>query len=162
LLDTGVFDEDRYWVTEVTYAKSDDAADLLLEIKVTNAGPEADTIHILPTAWFRNTWSWDGSAKPSLKIAANGTGAADDSASGVDVEHPFLGALELLADNASDGTGPRPLFCENETNSQRLFNCQPVTKYPKDGINDHVVSGADTVNPEQTGTKCAFWYTLTV
>src|ERR1700733_12410592 len=162
ILDTGVFDQDRYWVTEVTYAKSDDAAELLIEVKVTNAGHEADTIHVLPTAWFRNTWSWDDSAKPAMKIAANGTGGADDSASGVDIEHPFLGPLELLADTASDGTAPKPLFCENETNNQRLFSCRSVTQYPKDGINDHVVSGAPTVNPQQTGTKCAFWYTLTV
>jgi hypothetical protein len=162
ILDTGVFDQDRYWVTEVTYAKSDDAAELLVEIKVTNVGPDADTIHVLPTAWFRNTWIWDGSARPALKIAANGKGSADDSASGVDIEHPFLGSLELLAASAPDGTAPRPLFCENETNNQRLFGCPAVTRYPKDGINDHVVSGAATVNPEQAGTKCAFWYTLTV
>jgi hypothetical protein len=153
ILDTGVFDQDRYWVTEVTYAKSDDAAELLVQIQVTNAGPDADTIHVLPTAWFRNTWSWDDSAKPSLQLAANG---------GVDIDHPFLGPLELLADTAADGTAPKPLFCENETNNGRLFNCQSVTAYPKDGINDHVVSGAATVNPEQAGTKCAFWYTLTV
>ena len=162
ILDTGVFDQDRYWVTEVTYAKSDDAAELLIEIKVTNAGHDADTIHVLPTAWFRNTWSWDDSAKPAMKIAANGTGGADDSAGGVDIEHPFLGPLELLAATASDGTAPKPLFCENETNNQRLFGCPSVTQYPKDGINDHVVGGAPTVNPQQTGTKCAFWYTLTV
>jgi len=153
ILDTGVFDQDRYWVTEVTYAKSDDAAELLVQIQVTNAGPDADTIHVLPTAWFRNTWSWDDSAKPSLQLAADG---------GVDIDHPFLGPLELLADTAADGTVPKPLFCENETNNGRLFNCQSVTAYPKDGINDHVVSGAATVNPEQAGTKCAFWYTLTV
>src|ERR1700761_8975358 len=157
ILDTGIFDQDRYWVTEVTYAKSDDATELLLQIQVTNAGPDADTIHVLPTAWFRNTWSWDGSAKPSMKLAA---GSAANSA--VDIEHPFLGALELLADTALDGTAPRPLFCENETNYERLFNSQMVTKYPKDGINDHVVTGAPTVNPRQAGTKCAFWYTLTV
>ena len=162
ILDTGVFDQDRYWVTEVTYAKSDDAAELLIEVKVTNAGHDADTVHVLPTAWFRNTWSWDDSAKPAMKIAANGTGGADDSASGVDIEHPFLGPLELLAATASDGTAPRPLFCENETNNQRLFGCPSVTQYPKDGINDHVVGGAPTVNPQQTGTKCAFWYTVTV
>src|SRR5487761_240617 len=162
ILDTGVFDQDRYWVTEVTYAKSDDAAELLIEVKVTNAGHEADTVHVLPTAWFRNTWSWDDSAKPAMKIAANGTGGADDSASGVDIEHPFLGPLELLAATASDGTAPRPLFCENETNNQRLFGCPSVTQYPKDGINDHVVGGAPTVNPQQTGTKCAFCYTVTV
>jgi Glycosyl hydrolase family 63 C-terminal domain len=163
ILDTGVFDQDRYWVTEVTYAKSDDAAELLIEIRVTNAGHDAETIHVLPTAWFRNTWSWDDSAvRPSLRIAANGTGSASDSASGVDIDHPFLGPLELLADTASDGTAPQPLFCENETNNERLFNCVSVTRYPKDGINDHVVSGAATVNPGQAGTKCALWYTLTV
>ncbi|MGH3244654.1 MAG: MGH1-like glycoside hydrolase domain-containing protein, partial [Trebonia sp.] len=155
ILDTSIFDQDRYWVTEVTYAKSDDAAELLVEIKVTNAGPDADTIHVLPTAWFRNTWSWDDTApKPVLRNAGD--------TNTVDIDHPFLGPLELLADTASDGTGPRPLFCENETNNQRLFNCPSVTRYPKDGINDHVVGGAATVNPAQTGTKCAFWYTLTV
>src|ERR1700761_7754072 len=160
ILDTGVFDADRYWVAEVNYAKSDDAADLLMEIRITNAGPDADTVHVLPTAWFRNTWSWESNApRPSLSIAAGGTG---DAASGVDVQHPWLGSLELLAGHASDGTAPQTLFCENETNNQRLFGCPSVTKYPKDGINDHVVSGAATVNPDQTGTKCAFWYTLTV
>ena len=131
---------------------------------MTNAGPDADTIHVLPTAWFRNTWSWDGSAKPAIRIAngTDGTDGTGDAASGVDVDHPFLGALELLADTASDGTAPTPLFCENETNNQRLFGCPSVTPYPKDGINDHVVGGAPTVNPQQAGTKCAFWYTLTV
>ena len=158
ILDTGIFDAGRYWVTEVTYAKSDDASALLLEIKVTNAAADVATIHVLPTAWFRNTWSWDGSAKPSLKLTTD-----DPSAGGtVDVDHPFLGALELLADTASDGTMPKPLFCENETNDERLFNCAAATRYPKDGINDHVVSGQPTVNPAQAGTKCAFWYTLTV
>jgi len=158
ILDTGIFDAGRYWVTEVTYAKSDDASALLLEVKVTNAASDAATIHVLPTAWFRNTWSWDGSAKPSLKLTT------DDLNTGgtVDVDHPFLGALELLADTASDGTMPKPLFCENETNDERLFNCAAATRYPKDGINDHVVSGQPTVNPAQAGTKCAFWYTLTV
>jgi mannosylglycerate hydrolase MGH1-like protein/glycosyl hydrolase family 63 len=159
ILDTGVFDAGRYWVTEVTYAKSDDASELLVEITVTNASQDTDTIHVLPTAWFRNTWIWDGSAKPGLRIAAS---AAVDAASGVDVDHPFLGALELLADTASDGTAPKPLFCDNETNNERLFNSQSVTNYPKDGINDHVTGGAPTVNPQQAGTKCAFWYTLTV
>jgi hypothetical protein len=154
VLDTGIFDQDRYWVTEVAYAKSDDAADLLVEISVTNAGPDADTLHVLPTAWFRNTWSWeDGDPKPELHGTLSG---------GVDIAHPWLGSLELLADRAPDGTAPTPLFCENETNNERLFGCPSVTKYPKDGINDHVVSGAATVNPDQQGTKCAFWYQLTV
>jgi hypothetical protein len=161
ILDTGVFDEDRYWVTEVTYAKSDDAAELLIQVAVTNAGPDAETLHVLPTAWFRNTWAWEGpgAVKPSLALSTEGAAGA---AGTVDVDHPFLGALELLADVASDGTRPQPLFCENETNNARLFESASVTPYPKDGINDHVVSGQPTVNPQQRGTKCAFWYTLTV
>jgi Mannosylglycerate hydrolase MGH1-like glycoside hydrolase domain/Glycosyl hydrolase family 63 C-terminal domain len=154
IMDTGVFDGDRYWVTEVKYAKSADAAELLMVISVTNAGPDRDTLHVLPTAWFRNTWSWDeGTPKPVLK------GSGD---SAVSIEHPFLGSLELVAANASDGTAPEALFCENETNLARLFGCAPETPYPKDGINDHVVSGKPTVNPAQAGTKCSFWYKLTV
>ncbi len=158
ILDTGIFDHDRYWIAEVSYAKSDDAAELLMAISVTNAGPDADTVHVLPTGWFRNTWSWDEqSPKPGLAI-----GAAGEWGAAVDVRHPFLGPLELLADTASDGTAPVPLFCENETNTMRLFGSAPLTSYPKDGISDHVVRGAPTVNPRQAGTKCAFWYRVTV
>jgi len=159
ILDTGVFDQDRYWITEVAYAKSDDAQELLIEITATNVGEDADTLHVLPTAWFRNTWSWeDGAPKPGMKLGPNGA---------VEIEHPFLGPLELLADTADDGTvtnavTPTPLFCENETNAERLFGSPSETPYPKYGINDHVVGGAATVNPEQQGTKCAFWYRLTV
>jgi hypothetical protein len=154
VMDTGVFDDDRYWVTEVKYAKSADAAELLMVISVTNAGPDAGTLHVLPTAWFRNTWSWDeNEPKPILKGSGDST---------VSIEHPFLGSLELVAANASDGTAPEALFCENETNLARLFGCAPETPYPKDGINDHVVSGQPTVNPAQAGTKCSFWYKLTV
>jgi hypothetical protein len=164
LMDTGVFDDDRYWVTEVTYAKSDDAAEILMVVSVTNAGPDADTVHVLPTAWFRNTWSWDHDApKPVLKIADNsknqpGAGAV----AGVVVEHPFLGTLELIADDGPDGVPPALLFCDNESNTERLFGCAPASPYPKDGINDHVVGGKATVNPDQAGTKCSFWYRLTV
>jgi hypothetical protein len=152
LLDTGVFDDDRYWIVEVSYAKAD-PGDVLMNVHITNAGPEAGILHVLPTAWFRNTWSWDaGAPKPLLE------GAAGPS---VRVEHPFLGELELLAGPAPDGTSPTALFCENETNAERLFGA-PVTPYPKDGINDHVVTGAATVNPDLRGTRCAFWYRLTV
>ncbi len=152
LIDTGIFDSGRYWITEVHYAKAS-ADDLLMEITVTNAGPEPATLHVLPTAWFRNTWSWDeGAPRPAMKAAA-GSAAA--------IEHPFLGPLELLAGPGPDGTAPSLLFCENETNVERLFGAEPVTPYPKDGINDHVISGAPTVNPERTGTKCAFWYQVT-
>jgi hypothetical protein len=153
LLDTGVFDRDRYWITEVWYAKAG-PSDVLMTVRVTNAGPEASTLHVLPTAWFRNTWSWDADApKPVLEAAGE---------SAVSIQHPFLGELELLAGPGPDGTGPTALFCENETNAERLFGSAPVTPYPKDGINDHVITGAATVNPDQRGTKCAMWYRLAV
>jgi hypothetical protein len=153
LLDTGAFDGDRYWITEVWYAK-DEPTDILMTIRVTNAGPDADTLHVLPTAWFRNTWSWDADAPKPVLAGAGGSAAR--------IEHPFLGTLELLAGTGPGGASPVPLFCENETNVSRLFGAAPVTAYPKDGINDHVISGAATVNPDQVGTKCAFWYRLTV
>ncbi len=127
---------------------------VLMVVTVTNAGPDADTLHVLPTAWFRNTWSWDlGAPKPVME--ASGAASAR-------VEHPFLGGLELLADGGPDGTAPALLFCENETNMARLYGAQPETPYPKDGINDHVIHGAGTVNPDRRGTKCAFWYKLEV
>jgi hypothetical protein len=154
LIDTGVFDSDRYWIVEVHYAKAD-PDDLLMAIQVTNAGPEAATLHVLPTAWFRNTWSWDADAPKPVLAAAPGPAA-------VGIEHPFLGPLELMAGPGPASTYPELLFCENETNEARLFGATPVTPYPKDGINDHVISGAPTVNPARTGTKCAFWYQLTL
>ena len=156
LLDTGVFGGGRYWITEVCYAKAS-PDDLLMTISVTNAGPDAATLHVLPTAWFRNTWSWGGpdaaQARPVLGAAAGG---------GVTVSHPFCGELELIAGPGPDGTPPAALFCENETNVARLYGAAPVTPYPKDGINDHVISGSPTVNPGGTGTKCAFWYQVTL
>jgi mannosylglycerate hydrolase MGH1-like protein len=153
LLDTGVFDGGRYWITEVCYAKAD-PTDLLIRVTVTNAGPDTDTLHVLPTAWFRNTWSWDtAAAKPVIE--ATGPAAAR-------VEHPYLGTLELVAGAGPDGAAPALLFCENETNTARLYGAEPVTPYPKDGINDHVIHGAATVSPQQQGTKCAFWYKLEV
>ena len=153
LLDTGVFDGDRYWIVEVSYAKAD-PGDVLMNVRVKNAGPDTETLHVLPTAWFRNTWSWDdGAPKPVLEATGNAA---------VRVEHPFLGELELLAGDGPDGTGPTLLFCENETNLAHLYQAPPSTAYPKDGINDHVICGAATVNPDQRGTKCSFWYRLTV
>jgi hypothetical protein len=155
LLDTGAFDEDRYWITEVHYAKAG-PDDLLMAIQVTNAGPEADTLHVLPTTWFRNTWSWDAEAtEPRPALRASG----DRS---VTIDHPFLGTLELIAATGPGGADPQLLFCENETNLAGLYGAAPGTPYPKDGINDHVIHGAATVNPVGTGTKCAFWYQVTV
>ena len=154
LLDAGAFDGDRYWITEVHYAKAG-PDDLLMAIQVTNAGPETETIHVLPTAWFRNTWSWGDTDEPRPALRASG----DRS---VAIDHPFLGALELIGAAGPDGTGPQLLFCENETNLARLYGAEPDTPYPKDGIGDHVIGGAATVNPVGAGTKCAFWYQVTV
>ena len=112
LLDTGIFDDDRYWIVDVSYAKAD-PTDVLMSIRVTNAGPQAELLHVLPTMWFRNTWSWDSrDAAPTLAATVGGS---------VAVDHPFLGKLELLAGTAPDGTEPQLLFCDNETNRSRLY-----------------------------------------
>jgi hypothetical protein len=140
LLDTGAFDENRYWITEVSYAKAD-PGDILMRITVTNAGPETDTIHVLPTTWFRNTWSWcENASKPEIRA---------EGVSRMAICHPFLGDLELIAGQGPDGAEPYMLFCENETGR-------------KDGINNHVVSGAATVNDDQRGSKASFWYKITL
>ena len=157
LIDTGAFDDGRYWITEVHYAKAA-PDDILMTVEVTNASPDEAELHVLPTAWFRNTWSWEsGADKPELAVAPAAAGAAR-----VTLTHPFVGEMELLAAAGPDGVVPPALCCENETNVARLFGSKPVTAYPKDGINDHVISGAATVNPAGRGTKCAFWYRLTV
>ena len=153
LLDTGIFEEDRYWAIEVTYAKAS-PTDVLLRIMVENAGPDADTIHVLPTLWFRNTWSWGTTPgqKPALRLAG----------SEIVAEGSDLGRYHLAAAAPPGGSAPVPLFCENETNCARVFGQVPTTPYPKDGINDHVLEGAATVNPAQVGTKAAWWYTVEV
>jgi hypothetical protein len=153
LLDTGIFDDDRYWVVDVHYAKAD-PTDVLMTITVTNAGPGAEVLHVLPTLWFRNTWSWEAGATPPTLSAT----AADTVA----VAHPVLGDLEMLAGSAPDGERPELLFCDNETNLRRLYGASTGSRWPKDGINDHVVAGADTVNPQRRGTKCAVWYRVSL
>ncbi|MEV6928989.1 glucosidase [Dactylosporangium sp. NPDC051485] len=153
LLDTGAFDDDRYWIVEADYAKAD-PNDVLVRIRVTNAGPQPSTIHLLPTIWFRNTWAWGGDgARP--RLAATGPDT-------IGVEHEGLGPLVLQAAPGPDGTMPEQLYCDNDTNAERLYGSPSAVAYPKDGINDHVVHGAATVNPAMEGTKAAFWYRLTV
>src|SRR5436189_3758860 len=128
LLDTGAFDDDRYWIVEVDYAKAD-PRDLLMAVRVTNVGPEDDELHVLPTAWYRNTWSWgDADAtRPELRPAGEAR---------VEPGHPCLGPLELVADDGPDGRAPTVLFCDNETNAERLFGSPSASPTPKDGIND--------------------------
>ena len=153
LLDTGVFDDDRYWIVEVDYAKAG-PTDVLMRITVRNRGAEAATLHVLPTLWFRNEWSWNpGGGKPTIEAGPRGSLAAS---------HRELGDYRLETGRAPDGTKPTLLFCENETNLERIDHVPSTTPYPKDGINDHVVGGAPTVNPKGTGTKAAAWYRLDV
>jgi hypothetical protein len=152
LLDTGVFDDDRYWSVDVTYAKAS-PTEILERIVVTNHGPDEATLHVLPTLWFRNTWAWSGSGtRPRIE---------QDGADLVVADHPLAG-YRLQAAPGQDGASPEALFCENETNTARIYGADPATPYPKDGIDDHVVSGLPTVNPDGAGTKAAFHYVLTV
>jgi hypothetical protein len=151
LLDTGAFDDDRYWIVEADWAKAG-PHDLLLTVRATNAGPETDVIHLLPTAWYRNTWGWGPTDDPEderheLRL--------EDGV--VVTEHPFLGAFELHVDTGPGRDPATPLFCENETNAARLFGASESPSHPKDAINDHVVDGADTVSAEGRGSKLAFW-----
>src|SRR5262249_25251613 len=152
LIDTGVFNESRYFDVFVEYAKAS-PSDILVEISVANRGPDAARVCVLPTLWFRNTWYKNGAARPQLKATAgNGTGAT------VLASHPQLGELLMRC----DGT-PTLLFTENETNLQRLVGQPNATAYVKDGINEAVVHGrSDAVNPARTGTKVAARYDLTV
>src|SRR5262249_53051767 len=135
LVDTGAFDDDRYWIVEVHYAKAT-PLDVLMTVQVTNAGPAAETLHVLPTAWFRNTWAWDvGGALSGVRAVATDGGA------GVEIDHPFLGSLELIAAPGPSGALPPVLVCHNETNTHRLYGDTDGPRSPKDAINDHIVHG---------------------
>ena len=154
LLDTGIFNDDRYWVVDISYAKKS-PTEILMRVQVTNAGPDRASIHVLPTAWFRNTWSW-GSDHIAPQFALDGGTIVAD--------HPRLGDYHLDAAPSPNGQMPTPLFCNNETNAPRVFgsDAETLTDYPKDGINDHIVGGAPTVNPSGQGTKAAWSYVLDV
>jgi Glycosyl hydrolase family 63 C-terminal domain len=149
LIDTGIFDRDRYFDVFVEYAKAS-PEDVLIRITVSNRGPEAATLHVLPTIWFRNVWSWGGDAtRPALKQLDAGSIAAS---------HEALGERRFFAEGA-----PEWLFVENETNRERLGHGRNATPYVKDGINNYVVHGQrEAVNPANTGTKAAAHYSFTV
>jgi hypothetical protein len=153
LLDTGVFDQNRYFDVFVEYAK-ESPEDLLIQISVHNRGPEAAELHVLPTLWFRNDWSWQGGAeRPSLQQIAG-----PPRVSVAKAVHAKLGERYLCC----DGDVPL-LFTENETNTRRIFGVPNRTPYVKDGINNFIVHGQqDAVNPERKGTKAVAHYRLTV
>ncbi len=153
LLDTGVFDDDRYFDIEIEYAKSD-PEDLLVRITAHNRGPESAPLHILPTLWFRNTWTWEETtARPSLRQLTQST-----ALSVIQASHPIAGERYLYCDGDVE-----LLFTENETNSERLWGQPNITPYVKDGINNAVVDGqASAVNPGKAGTKAAPHYLLDI
>jgi hypothetical protein len=153
LLDTGIFDDRRYFDVFVEYAK-DTPEDILIKIAVHNRGPEAASLHILPTLWFRNTWSWANiKTRPELWRTDGIPGASVIKAS-----HPELGEKFFYC----EGRVPL-LFTENETNNLRLFGTANRTKYVKDGINNYVVNQqTDAVNPAATGTKVSPHYEMTI
>jgi hypothetical protein len=152
LLDTGVFNENRYFDVFVEYAKAG-PNDILIRISVANRGPEAAGLHLLPTLWFRNTWTWwPDQPKPSLRRQPGQNTVA------IEAMHGELGRFLLQCDG-----NPALLFTENDTNNERLFGTPNATPYVKDGINNYVVAGRqNAVNPSQTGTKAAAHYQVNV
>jgi hypothetical protein len=149
LLDTGIFDDDRYFDVFVEYAKAD-VEDIAIRITVANRGPEAARVRLLPTLWYRNTWSWEpDSPRPQITAVRAGVLRA---------ESPDAGTHFLYYEGA-----PEALFTENETNFQRLYGGDNPTPYVKDAFHEYVVHGRrEAVNPAQHGTKAALHYELEV
>ena len=153
LIDTGVFGENRYVDVFVEYAKAG-PGDILILISLSNRGPDPATLHVLPTLWFRNTWTWwPDQPKPSLLEMK-----AADGLKGIAASHAELGDYTLCCDE-----NPELLFTENETNNQRVFGIPNQGPFVKDGINNCVVSGRqEEINPNQTGTKAAAHYRVDI
>ncbi len=158
LLDTGVFDGDRYFDVFAEYAKASDN-DLLIRITVHNRGPEPAVLHLLPTLWFRNTWIWgcrhEGcTLKPRMEKVDESTVLAD---------HETLGKFVLCAGPDPAGRQPKLLFTENETNTQKLYGVEQYTPYTKDGLGEYVVVGRETaISDKGPGTKVAPHYRLSL
>jgi hypothetical protein len=157
LIDTGVFADNRYFDIVIEYAKAG-PGDILIRVSAINRGPEAAELHLLPTLWFRNTWSWglpDVGARPALQrgdVGGNGHGSQ------IVADHPSLGRYLLACEGA-----PELLFTENETNIARLYGGANATPYVKDGINEAVVHGrTEAVNPAEVGTKAAAHYRMSI
>jgi hypothetical protein len=152
LINTGVFDDNRYFDVFIEYAKAG-AEDILIKIAAINRGPEPARLHLLPTLWFRNTWSWGlDERRPRLRRED----AAEVAA--IKLAHHYYGNRWLYCEGA-----PEMLFAENETNNQRLFGVANESLFVKDSINDYVVHGKpEAVNPAQSGTKAAAHYVKTV
>ncbi len=159
LLDTGVFDENRYFDVFTEYAKAN-AEDILIKITAVNRGPVEADLSMLPTIWFRNTWSWGrDDYRPSLRAAQRLSIPREYGIPGsgvIEIQHKMYGTRWLVCEGE-----PELLFTENETNAKRLFGGENRTPYVKDGINDYLVHGnPGAVNPDKTGTKASALYRL--
>jgi hypothetical protein len=158
LIDTGIFDEDRYFDVAVEYAK-DSPNNILVRLTIANRGPKAAPLHVLPTLWFRNTWTWgcdhEGcDPKPSMMLQDDET---------VIAEHSTLGRFLFAAEQSSSGIRPTMLFTENESNPKYMHDTSLVGKHHKDGFHEYVVNGRKrAVNPRNTGTKAAAHYVLQI
>ena len=150
---TNAFAGDRYFDIEIEYAKAG-THDILIRVHATNCGPESAPLHLLPTIWFRNTWSWNSAnSKPTLRKIGDDTHVPVITAS-----HPALGEYNLFCDSADD-----LFFTENESNAERLWRIPNATPFVKDSINNHLVNGRiDILNPAQFGTKAAAHYKFNI
>src|SRR5881296_479843 len=153
LIDTGIFDDNRYFDVFVEYAKAA-PEDILIRMQVINRGPDEAQASLLPTIWFRNTWSWDqAQSRPQLRAEKPAKNAGV-----IELDHSPYGRRHLLCEGR-----PELLFTENDTNSERLYGIANASPYVKDGINDYIVYGKkEAVNPDRVGTKAAAHYPLTV
>src|SRR5918992_839047 len=153
LIHTGVFDEDRYFDVFVEYAKGS-PDDILIRIEAINRGPEPAELHLLPTLWFRNTWSWNAQGeRPWLRLGESVEGIIS-----IDLNQEYYGKRWFCCEG-----NPETLFTENETNNRRLFGADNASFYAKDGINDYIVHGAkEAVNAAGVGTKAAGHYRVNV
>jgi hypothetical protein len=141
LIDTGLFDQNRYFDVFVEYAKAD-TEDILIRITVHNRGPEQASLHLLPTLWFRNTWDWGYSnVQPSLFAISHNA---------IEARHEQLGNYFLYSEDCEE-----LLFCDNQTNNPKLYNYQDGKKYYKDGINDYLIHQSHSINPDRGGTKAS-------
>jgi hypothetical protein len=160
ILDTGAFDENRYWDIYIETAKeSDDPDELLFRVTAWNRGPDPAPLHIIPQVWFRNTWSWGhepADRKPCIS-------KQDDVIA--KTEHYTLGDRYVLLSpspgvgSSGDDVMPELLFTENETNFEELYEQKNEQPYVKDGFHKYIVNSKKTaVNPAHKGTKCAAWF----
>ena len=148
LMDTGIFNDNKYFDVFTEYAKNA-PNDILIKITVHNRGDDDAAVNIMPTLWFRNTWSWGyDDYKPGLNAQGNNK---------ISITHKELSELWLHTEGDA-----KAIFCDNETNDSCLYGYNDNVKYPKDGINDHIVNGADTINPKNAGTKAAVNFDIIV